>query len=106
MSTNPFAGAGLGQFGNELKSSGGMGEALAGIPGLLLAKAIAGSDLKGWLNKLGESPVAPPDLNAPDIGNSPVAPSTLSNMFGTGSPTASSSFHPELSSTLSTSLFQ
>ena len=103
MATSPFAGSGLNQFGNEMNLSSSLSEPLEGAKKVLMAKGIQASGLQGFLNGVGGGSPVPPPSSAPVAPMAPVAPIAPSVMDMGGA--MESMLHPEVSSTLLTTLF-
>lgn len=107
MATSPFAGSGLNQFGNEMNLSSSLSEPLEGAKKVLMAKGIQASGLQGFLNNVGGGSAVPPPSFSPVAPMAPVAPiaSSIAPVIDIDANAMEYMLHPEVSSTLLTTLF-
>lgn len=107
MATSAFSGPGLNQFGNEMNLNSSLSEPLEGAKKVLMAKGIQASGFQDFLNGLGGGSAVPPPSSAPVAQMSPVAPMAFpaAPVMNMGAGAMESMLHPEVSSTLLTTLF-
>jgi hypothetical protein len=112
MATNPFGSAGLGQFGQDQSYSAGGGplsNAISGVKDVLITRGLKASGIQDYLNELSGNSAVPPPTSAPVAPMAPVAPTVappVAPVMDMGSAgVMDSMLHPEVSSTLLTTLF-
>jgi hypothetical protein len=115
MATGSFGSAGLGQLGQDKSYATGGGplsDAFSGAKDILLTKGIKASGLQDYLNGLGGNTAVPPPTSTPVAPMvpaaqmaPPVAPVMNMGASDMGAGAMESILHPELASTLLTSLF-
>jgi len=114
MATSPFGSVGMGQFGSDKSYIDGvspLNEALTGFKNVLTTKGIKASGLQDFLNSLGGSPAVPSSSSG--VGVNPYQNTGMPASQPYAMPSSdvianqvNAEFHPELASTLATSLYK